>query len=135
MLYLGVLYSFCVFSYRLITKFISQLRVLLGCLALMFTELFLVVVKSNRIDWEGFSCLYNHCVGNKVRLGMRPDLARSTVKRYLSAKSGTMKVTVKVSLDGSFTLMLINFFAYSVAGLLLEVLAGLFFALVVLPVM
>ena len=101
----------------------------------MFTELFLVVVKSNRIDWKGSSCLYNHCVGNKVRLSMRPDLARSTVKRYLSAKSGTMKVTVKVSLDGSFTLMLIKFFAYSVAELLLEVLAVWFFALVVLPAM
>jgi hypothetical protein len=48
---------------------------------------------------------------------MRPDLVRSTVKRYLSAKLGIRKVTVKVSLDRSFIVMLMNSFAYSIGGL------------------
>src|ERR1043165_2499327 len=110
----------------------SQLRVLLGNLALMFTVLFLVDVKSKSIDWEASLCLYNHCVGKVIRLETRPDLVRSTVKRYLSVKSETRKVTVKVSLTGSFMLILINSFAYSVGGLVVEVVGRLFFGIVVL---
>ena len=65
---------------------------------------------------------------------MRPDLVRSTVKRYLSAKLEIRKVTVKISLDGSFIVMLINSFAYSVEGLVVKVVGTELLELVVLPV-
>ena len=78
--------------------------------------------------------MYSYWVANVVRLEMRPDLVRSTVKRYLSAKLGTRKVTVKVSLDESFILMLIKSFAYSVEGVMVEVVDEEFFGLVVLLV-
>ena len=83
----------------------------------MFTELFLVVIKSNSIDWKGSLCLYSHWVGNVVRLDMWPDLVRSTVKRYLLAKLKIRKVTIKVSLDISFIVIFMNSFAYSIGGL------------------
>ena len=49
-------------------------------------------------------------------------------------KSETRKVTVKVSLTGSFILILINSFAYSVDELVVEVVGRLFFGVVVLLV-